>query len=86
MSNGSTELMQRPLIGLTLDGLRAVAAECGLPRFAAGQMAKWIYDKRVTTIDAMTDLSKAARHKMAALGYMEHIVPMMLLSILKITG
>ena len=47
MSNGSTELMQRPLIGLTLDGLRAVAAECGLPRFAAGQMAKWIYDKRV---------------------------------------
>lgn len=61
--------MQRPLIGLTLDGLRAVAAECGLPRFAAGQMAKWIYDKRVTTIDAMTDLSKAARHKMAALGY-----------------
>ncbi len=69
MGNGTTETSQRPLIGLTLDSLRAVAAECGLPRFAAGQMAKWIYDKRVTTIDAMTDLSKAARQKMAALGY-----------------
>ena len=29
----------KPLIGLTLDGLRRVAEVCGMPRFAAGQMA-----------------------------------------------
>jgi len=69
MGNESTQQQMRPLIGLTLDGLRAVAAECGMPRFAAGQMAKWLYDKRVETIDAMTDLSKAARQKLARLGY-----------------
>ncbi len=27
----------KPLIGLTLDGLRRVAEVCGMPRFAAGQ-------------------------------------------------
>ena len=37
----------KPLIGLTLDGLRRVAEVCGMPRFAAGQMARWLYEKRV---------------------------------------
>lgn len=54
----------KPLIGLTLERLQDVAAECGMPRFAAGQMAKWLYDKRVTTIDEMTNLSKTARKKL----------------------
>ena len=38
-------------IGLTLDGLRRVAEVCGMPRFAAGQMARWLYEKRVGGID-----------------------------------
>lgn len=54
-----------PLIGLTLDQLREVAAECGMPAFAAKQMAQWLYEKRVTTIDAMTNLSKNARARLA---------------------
>ena len=33
----------------------------GLPRFAHKQIAKWLYSRFVTDIDAMTDLSKAAR-------------------------
>lgn len=55
----------KPLIGLSLDGLREVCADMGLPRFAAGQMARWLYDKRVTSIDEMTDLSKKARESLA---------------------
>lgn len=55
---------KKPLIGLTLTELQRVATECGLPRYAATQMAKWLYDKRVTTIDEMTNLSKAAREKL----------------------
>ena len=42
-----------PLIGMNLTELQAVAARCGLPRFAAGQMARWLYAKRVSDIDAM---------------------------------
>lgn len=55
----------QPLIGLTLEQLKEVALECGMPAFAGMQMAKWLYDKRVTSIDEMTNLSKPARAKLA---------------------
>lgn len=53
-----------PLIGMNLTELQAVAARCGLPRFAAGQMARWLYAKRVSDIDAMTDISVAGRERL----------------------
>lgn len=46
-----------PLIGMTLAELQGVVAGLGMPRFAAGQICRWLYGKRVDTIDAMTDLS-----------------------------
>lgn len=49
------------LLGLTLEELKGVAAEVGMPAFAARQMACWIYQKGVATIDEMTNLSKVAR-------------------------
>lgn len=54
-----------PLIGMNLDDLNAVAAACGMPRYAGKQMARWLYVKRVEEIDAMTDLSTAARARLA---------------------
>ena len=51
----------KPLIGLSLTQLQSVALEAGLRRFAGGQMARWLYQKRVRSIDEMTDLSKSAR-------------------------
>lgn len=60
---------RKPLIGLTLDGLRAVASEVGLPDFSAKQMAQWLYEKRVTDIDRMSNLSKQARARLADCGY-----------------
>lgn len=55
----------RPLLGMTIDQLKEVAAEQGMPRFAAKQMAQWLYQKRVTAIDQMTNLSKFAREKLS---------------------
>lgn len=55
----------QPLLGMTLQQLTALAAEQGMPRFAAKQMAQWLYEKRVTSIDQMTNLSKFAREKLA---------------------
>ena len=54
-----------PLIGMNLEDLNAVAAACGMPRYAGKQMARWLYVKRVSEIDAMTDLSTAARSRLA---------------------
>ena len=57
--------MKTPLIGMTLLQLKDVVAELGMPGFSAGQIAKWLYEKRVTDIEEMTDLSKANREKLA---------------------
>lgn len=56
---------KKPLIGLTLQQLRDVAAEIGLRPFAAKQIAAWIYRRRVGDIALMTDLPKAARERLA---------------------
>lgn len=58
-------VMKKPLIGIPLEGLRTIAAEAGLPPFAAKQIASWLYAKRVTDIEAMTDLSKAGRQRLS---------------------
>ena len=49
------------LYGSSLDELKALAEELGLPRFAHKQIARWLYTRFVGNIDSMTDLSKAAR-------------------------
>lgn len=53
------------LYGKTLAELRLVAEEYGLPRFAAGQMVRWLYKRHVTDIASMTDLSAVARARLA---------------------
>ena len=57
-------MLQSPktsLYGLTLDELGDLCAKHSLPRFAAGQIARWLYTQRVRDIDQMTNLSKASR-------------------------
>lgn len=53
------------LYGKTLAELRVIAEQFGLPRFAAGQIARWLYKRHVNDIVAMTDLSAAARTRLA---------------------
>lgn len=53
------------LLGLTLQELQDVALECGMPKFTGKQIADWIYVKRVSSIDAMTNLSLANREKLS---------------------
>lgn len=52
------------LLGHTLAQLKDIAVGLGLPGFVGKQMADWLYKKRVTQIDHMTNLSKAAREKL----------------------
>ena len=52
---------KKALLGLTLDELRKVAQRLGMPAFTGGQMAKWLYEKQVASIDEMTNLSKQNR-------------------------
>ena len=52
---------KRRLLGMTLDELKGVVSEVGLPGYAAKQMADWLYKKKVTSIAAMTNIATAKR-------------------------
>lgn len=58
--------LKRHLLGLTLDELRAVAKEAGMLAFTGAQMAKWLYDQHVGSIDEMTNISKKNRETLKA--------------------
>ncbi|WP_297328959.1 23S rRNA (adenine(2503)-C(2))-methyltransferase RlmN [uncultured Bacteroides sp.] len=50
-------MQKKPLLGLTLSELQSVVKNLGMPGFAAKQIASWLYDKKVTSIDEMSNLS-----------------------------
>ena len=65
MENKKTKKL-KPLAGMTLDELRRVTSSLGMPKFAATQLAQWIYGKRVTSFDEMLNISKANRQRLEA--------------------
>lgn len=46
-----------PLLGMSLVELQSLVKRLGMPGFTAKQIASWIYEKKVTSIDEMTNLS-----------------------------
>ncbi len=51
----------KTLYGMTLAELQQMCEELHLPRFAAKQIARWLYRRHITSIDEMTDISAAGR-------------------------
>lgn len=45
------------LLGKTLGEVQQITKNLGMPKFAAKQITSWLYDKKVTSIDEMTNLS-----------------------------
>ena len=66
---------KKKLLGLSLADLEAVAAEMAMPRFTAKQMAQWLYEKRATTVDEMTNLSKSNRARLSERYYVGREAP-----------
>ena len=56
----------KQLLGKTLQELQAIAQEVGLPRFAGKQLAEWIYTRRATSFDEMTNISLKGREALKA--------------------
>ena len=54
------------LLGLNTTELKSICQQLGMPAFTGGQIAKWLYEKQVTDIDEMTNLSKQNREKLKA--------------------
>ncbi|WP_455382923.1 23S rRNA (adenine(2503)-C(2))-methyltransferase RlmN [Salinispira pacifica] len=58
--------MKEPLFGKTLSQLQDLASNLDLPRYAAAQIARWLYRRHARSIDDMTDLSRSARDTLNA--------------------
>ena len=58
---------KKVLLGLSSDELKVIVRDLGMPAFTAGQILKWLYQQHVTTIDEMTNLSKANRERLKEL-------------------
>ena len=56
---------KKRLLGLTPTELKAVVGSLGMPAFTARQIAQWLYEKHVRSIDEMTNISKVNREKLA---------------------
>ena len=54
----------KPLLGMTLAEVKAAVVELGMPTFTGGQIAKWLYERHVKSIDEMTNISKANRERL----------------------
>ncbi len=53
------------LLGMNVSELKNVAKRLGMPAFTGKQIAQWLYQKHVSSIDEMTNLSKANRERLA---------------------
>ena len=54
------------LLGKTLTELQEIALHVGLPKFAGKQLAEWLYVRRVSSFDAMTNISLKGREALKA--------------------
>ncbi len=50
---------------MNVSELKSAARALGMPAFTGGQIAQWLYQKRVKSIDEMTNLSKANRERLS---------------------
>ena len=65
METTTKKTTKRKLMGMSLEELREAASGLGMPAFAGGQMADWLYRRHVSSIDAMTNLSKVNRARLS---------------------
>ncbi|MBQ9230261.1 MAG: 23S rRNA (adenine(2503)-C(2))-methyltransferase RlmN [Prevotella sp.] len=67
---------KKRLLAMTPTKLKSIVSELGMPAFTAKQIAQWLYEKHVRSIDEMTNLSKQNRQRLAEeyeVGLMEPI-------------
>lgn len=57
--------MKEKLLGKNLQELKDICKVLSLPQFAGDQIAQWLYKKRVTTFEKMTNLSLSSRQKLS---------------------
>jgi 23S rRNA (adenine2503-C2)-methyltransferase len=63
------------LMTLGADEMAALTRDLGWPRYRAHQLLRWLYQHRVTALEAMTDLSKADRARLGERAFIGSLIP-----------
>ncbi len=63
------------LMTLGADEMAALTRDLGWPRYRAHQLLRWLYQHRVTALEAMTDLSKADRARLGERAFIGVLIP-----------
>ena len=58
---------KKVLMGMTSAELKETVKALGMPAFTGGQIARWLYQQHVMSIDEMTNISKQNRERLKAL-------------------
>ena len=58
-------MQKQILIGKSLSQLKELVAELKMPSFTAKQIVEWLYEKRATDFEMMTNISKSNRQKLS---------------------
>ena len=58
---------KKVLMGMTSAELKEAVKALGMPAFTGGQIARWLYQQHVMSIDEMTNISKQNRERLKAL-------------------
>ena len=66
---------KKVLLGLSLDELKTVVKDLGMPQFTARQIAGWLYQQNVGSIDEMTNISKVNRERLSEAYVVGAMVP-----------
>lgn len=59
-------MSKKPLLGMTLEEIVETVSLLNMPKFTAKQIASWLYEKKVTSIDEMTNISLKNRNLLSA--------------------
>ncbi len=55
---------EQHLIGMTLNGMETLLSSMGQPRYRADQLFNWIYKRRISSFDEMSNFSKSLRSRL----------------------
>ena len=58
-------MTKTPLLGKTLGELQTIVLDLGMPKFTAKQIASWLYEKKVASVEEMTNISLKNRERLA---------------------
>ena len=59
-------MSKKPLLGMTLEEIVETVSSLNMPKFTAKQIASWLYEKKVTSIDEMTNISLKNRNLLSS--------------------